>query len=90
MKRHLCVSSQVNLEWNWENRPGSCSLKPDSLEHTWPNIWSCISPIRERKLACGNHLEPAFLCQTGFMFRFTLEEALRDWRTEQPQNCVGQ
>lgn len=45
-----------------------------------------IDPVRVRKLARGNNIAPAWLRQAGYGFSYTLEEALQDWRAEQPED----
>jgi nucleoside-diphosphate-sugar epimerase len=45
-----------------------------------------ISPARVRKLARSNNIDPAWLRQAGYAFRYTLEDAFRDWHADQPQD----
>jgi hypothetical protein len=45
-----------------------------------------IKPARVRKLARSNNIDPAWLRQAGYAFRYTLEDAFRDWLAEQPQD----
>lgn len=51
--------------------------KPLGVKHPF-------SPVRIRKLVRSNNIEPLFLADNGYVFRYTLESALSDWRKECP------
>jgi GlcNAc-P-P-Und epimerase len=44
-----------------------------------------ISPVRVRKLVRSNNIVPKFLREHGYQYRYTLEQALADWRREKPE-----
>lgn len=48
-----------------------------------------IHPARVRKLVRGNNMRPAWLREAGFEFRYTLDDAFRDWKDERPQDWLG-
>lgn len=43
-----------------------------------------ISPVRIRKLVRSNNIVPAVLRKAGYDYRYSLEDALADWRRERP------
>jgi nucleoside-diphosphate-sugar epimerase len=45
-----------------------------------------ISPVRIRKLARSNNIEPRVLREARYEYRYTLESALADWREERPED----
>lgn len=47
-----------------------------------------ISPVRIRKLVRSNNIMPKFLRDHGYQYRYTLEQALADWRHEKPEEWV--
>ena len=47
-----------------------------------------VSPVRIRKLVRSNNIVPAFLRQAGYQYRYTLDQALTDWRAERPEDWM--
>jgi hypothetical protein len=45
-----------------------------------------ISPVRIRKLVRSNNIVPEFLRRTGYQYKYTLEQALADWRQERSED----
>ncbi|MFZ0691992.1 MAG: NAD(P)-dependent oxidoreductase [Acidobacteriaceae bacterium] len=45
-----------------------------------------ISPVRVRKLFRSTSIDPSGLRQLGYGWKFTLEEALRDWQHDVPED----
>ena len=45
-----------------------------------------ISPVRIRKLVRSNNIVPGFLHRTGYQYKYTLEQALADWRQERSED----
>jgi len=43
-----------------------------------------ISPVRIRKLVRSNNIEPAVLLREGYVYRYSLETAMADWRHDRP------
>ena len=43
-----------------------------------------ISPVRIRKLMQSNNILPSYLIENGYDFKYSLEEALADWKNEWP------
>lgn len=48
-----------------------------------------ISPVRIRKLVRSNNIMPKFLREHGYQYRYTLEQALTDWRSENPEEWMA-
>ncbi|WP_303292772.1 NAD(P)-dependent oxidoreductase [Marinobacter sp. ST-43] len=44
-----------------------------------------FSPVRIRKLVRSNNIEPRFLMDNGYEYRYSLESAFADWRKECPE-----
>ena len=44
-----------------------------------------FSPVRIRKLVRSNNIEPRFLVENGYPYRYSLESAFADWRKECPE-----
>lgn len=45
-----------------------------------------INPLRMRKLSQPTHIEPLRLRQAGYRFRYTLEQAMADWKKDAPED----
>lgn len=45
-----------------------------------------INPVRVRKLSQPTHIEPYRLRSTGYRFRYTLEQAMADWKEDAPED----
>ncbi|MGI0025613.1 MAG: hypothetical protein ACREA4_10785, partial [Nitrososphaera sp.] len=45
-----------------------------------------ISPIRIRKLVRSNNIVPSLLCQAGYQYQYTLDQALEDWQHDNPED----
>ncbi|MEO1134311.1 MAG: NAD(P)-dependent oxidoreductase, partial [Cyanobacteria bacterium J06639_1] len=43
-----------------------------------------ISPVRMRKLVKSNNIQPGFLREIGYKYRYTTAQALADWQQERP------
>ena len=43
-----------------------------------------FSPVRIKKLTRSNNILPTYLCDNGYKYRYTLEEALLDWKQDYP------
>ena len=43
-----------------------------------------FSPVRIKKLTRSNNILPTYLCDNGYKYRYTLEEALIDWKQDCP------
>lgn len=43
-----------------------------------------ISPVRIRKLIRSNNIEPNVLRKEGYTYKYTLQEAMLDWKIERP------
>lgn len=52
--------------------------KPLGITHSF-------SPVRIRKLVRSNNIEPRFLVDQGYQYRYSLESAFVDWRKECPE-----
>lgn len=48
-----------------------------------------ISPVRMRKLTQPTHIEPLRLRAAGYRFRYTLEQAMADWKQDAPEDFPG-
>ncbi len=44
-----------------------------------------INPVRIKKVVRSNYIEPAVLRESGFRYRYSLEDALADWKKDLPQ-----
>ncbi len=47
-----------------------------------------INPIRMRKLSQPTHIEPQRLRQAGYRFRYTMEQAMADWKDNAPEDFI--
>lgn len=45
-----------------------------------------INPVRMRKLSQPTHIEPLRLRQAGYRYRYTMEEAMADWKQDAPED----
>jgi nucleoside-diphosphate-sugar epimerase len=45
-----------------------------------------FSPVRIRKLVRSNSIKPLFLIENGYSFKYSLKEALADWRIQCPND----
>ena len=52
--------------------------KPLGISHPF-------SPVRVKKLIRSNNIIPTYLAENEYKFKFTLEEALIDWKKEYPE-----
>ena len=52
--------------------------RPLGIEHPF-------SPVRIKKLTRSNNILPTYLCDNGYKYRYTLEEALIDWKNDCPE-----
>jgi hypothetical protein len=52
--------------------------KPFGISHPF-------SPVRVKKLIRSNNIIPTYLAENEYKFKFTLEEALIDWKKECPE-----
>lgn len=52
----------------------------------WIKPFSGINPTRVRKLLDANKIVPTQLHDSGYKYRFSLEDAMKDWRREWPQD----
>ncbi len=52
-------------------------LKPFNISHPF-------DPVRIKKLVRSNNIIPEFLVKNGYKFRYTLKEAMEDWKKEKP------
>lgn len=48
-----------------------------------------FSPVRIRKLVRSNNIQPGYLRRHGYQYRYSLREALRDWKNERPDEWPG-
>lgn len=48
-----------------------------------------INPVRMRKLSQPTHIEPHRLRAAGYRFRYTLEQAMADWKCDAPEDFPG-
>ncbi len=49
-------------------------------------IHSSINPVRMRKLFQSTNIEPQRLREAGYCFRYTLEQAMMDWKRDAPED----
>ena len=52
--------------------------RPFGIEHPF-------SPVRIKKLTRSNNIRPSYLSANGYVYKYTLEEALRDWQKDFPE-----
>jgi GlcNAc-P-P-Und epimerase len=52
--------------------------KPLKINHPF-------SPVRIRKLIRSNHILPTYLNNEGYIFKYSLEDALSDWKNDLPE-----
>jgi hypothetical protein len=52
-------------------------------------IHSSINPVRMRKLSQSTYIEPLRLREAGYRFRYTLEQAMVDWKQDAPEDFAG-
>jgi hypothetical protein len=52
-------------------------------------IHTSISPVRMRKLSQSTYIEPLRLREAGYRFKYTLEEAMVDWKQDAPEDFQG-
>lgn len=45
-----------------------------------------INPVRVRKLSQPTHIDPSRLRAAGYRFRYTLEQAMADWKHDAPED----
>jgi nucleoside-diphosphate-sugar epimerase len=45
-----------------------------------------INPVRTRKLSQPTYIEPLRLRQAGYQFRYTMEQAMADWKHDAPED----
>ncbi len=48
-----------------------------------------INPVRMRKISQPTHIEPHRLRAAGYNFRYTLEQAMADWKHDAPEDFPG-
>lgn len=53
-------------------------------------IHHSINPVRMRKISQPTHIEPHRLRQAGYLYRYTLEEAMSDWKHDAPEDFPQQ
>jgi nucleoside-diphosphate-sugar epimerase len=61
------------------------SYPVDAISRTF-GIAQPISPVRIRKLFRSTSIEPRKLRELGYTWKFTLEEAFRDWKQDFPED----
>ena len=52
--------------------------RPFGIEHPF-------SPVRIKKLTRSNNIRPSYLSANGYVYKYTLEEALTDWQKNCPE-----
>ena len=45
-----------------------------------------INPVRMKKLSQPTHIEPLRLREAGYRFRYTMEQAMADWKQDAPED----
>jgi nucleoside-diphosphate-sugar epimerase len=45
-----------------------------------------ISPVRLRKLINSNHISPSYLLKNGYIYKYTLDSALTEWKSLAPDD----
>jgi nucleoside-diphosphate-sugar epimerase len=48
-----------------------------------------INPVRMRKLSQPTHIEPQRLREAGYRFRYTMEQAMADWKQDAPEDFLS-
>ena len=56
-------------------------LKPFSINHPF-------DPLRIKKLDRPNNITPSFLINNGYTFKYSLTEALEDWKKSNPKEWL--
>lgn len=54
-------------------------LKPFGVKHPF-------SPVRIRKLVRSNNVQPLFLSENGYVFKYSLTTAMVDWKNSSPED----
>jgi GlcNAc-P-P-Und epimerase len=49
-------------------------------------VHSSVNPVRMRKLSQSTYIEPLRLREAGYRFKFTLEQAMADWKQDAPED----
>ena len=49
-------------------------------------IRTSVNPVRMRKLSQSTYIEPRRLREAGYRFRYTLEQAMTDWKQDAPED----
>ncbi len=49
-------------------------------------VQTSINPVRMRKLSQPTHIEPLRLRELGYNYRYTMEQAMADWRKDAPED----
>lgn len=49
-------------------------------------VATSVNPVRMRKLSQSTHIEPLRLREAGYQFRYTLEQAMADWKKDAPED----
>ena len=52
-------------------------------------IHTSVNPVRMRKLSQSTYIEPMRLREAGYCFRYTLEQAMADWKQDAPKDFEG-
>lgn len=52
-------------------------------------VHTSISPIRMKKLSRPTDIEPLRLREAGYRFRYTMEQAMEDWKKDAPEDFVS-
>lgn len=50
------------------------------------NINHPFSPVRVRKLIRSNNIVPGFIRENSYQYKYTLDQALEDWKRERPED----
>ena len=85
------ILKTINKTYMFLNVPSSLLLicahiidffaKPFRIEHPF-------SPIRIKKLMRSNNIVPNFLVNNGYKFTFTLDDAMKDWKKDSPEDWL--
>lgn len=49
---------------------------------------TAISPVRMRKVSQPTHIEPKRLRELGYNYRYTMEQAMADWKKDAPEDFI--
>jgi nucleoside-diphosphate-sugar epimerase len=49
-------------------------------------VQTSINPVRMRKLSQPTHIEPLRLRELGYRYRYTMEQAMADWKHDAPED----